>query len=116
MDEVADLSSLTKVQLETIKLYLAVTHHTISLEEALRSRKISGVSKGTHYRIVSQARGNLERSLFTVVVGVQMGLLKPTDLQKFFASVSLLPTDVDPDKVPEVMSLVQALVSRLVML
>ena len=115
-DAVADLSSLTKVQADTLKLYLAVSQNVISLESALKSRKISGISKGTHYRIVSQARKNLERSLFTVAVGVQMGLLKPMDLQKFFTSVALVPTEVDPDDLPEVMSLVRALVTKLVML
>ena len=116
VEAIADLSSLTKVQLETLKLYLAIAKNEISLQEALRSRKFSGVSKGTHYRIISQARGNLERSLFTIVVGLQMGLVKPPDLQKFFASVSLVPTEVDPDKLSEVISLIQVLVSKLVML
>jgi hypothetical protein len=115
IDAIVDMSSLTRVQLETLKLYVAVTQNQITLQEALRSRKILGISKGTHYRIISQARRNFERSLFTVAVGVQMGLLKPTDLQKFFTSVSTVPDQVDPERLPEVMSLVETLVSRLVM-
>jgi len=115
VDAVIDSSSLTKVQLETLKLYVALGKNEISLQKALRSRRISGVSKGTHYRIVSQARRNIEQSLFTVAVAVQMGLLKTSDLQKFFVSVSSVPTEVNADQLHDVMSLLQALVSKLVM-
>ena len=115
-DAIVDKSSLTKVQVETLKLHLAILKNEISLDAALRSRKISRISKGTHYRIVSQARGNLESSLFTIAAGVQLGLLKPDDLQKFFTSVSLVPTEVDPENLPQVMSLMNALVRKLVML
>ncbi len=112
----ADQSSLTEVQVKTLKLHLAVRDNIITLQKALESRKTSGISRGTHYRIVSQARANLERSLFTVAVGVQMGILDPSDLEKFIGSVSLVPAEVDAERVPEVISLMRALVSKLVML
>jgi len=54
--------------------------------------------------------------LFTVAVGVKMGLLKPEDLQKLISTISLIPEDVDQEKLPEVVALLRALADRIVML
>ena len=51
-----------------------------------------------------------------MAVAVQMGLLKPEDVQKLISAVSMIPTDVDPEKLPEVMALVRVLADRIVML
>jgi len=83
---------------------------------ALKTRKNPGISRGTHYRILTQAKKNVTKSLFTVAVAVQMGLLKPEDVQKLISAVSMIPTDVDPEKLPEVMALVRVLADRIVML
>ena len=86
------------------------------MDAALRMRKNSGISRGTHYRIVAQGKNNIIRSLLTVATAVQMGLLKPDDVQKLISMVSTIPIDVDSDRLPEVIALVKLLAQRIVML
>jgi Glu-tRNA(Gln) amidotransferase subunit E-like FAD-binding protein len=97
-------------------MHLAVTKHEINMQEVLKSRKSSGISKGTHYRILAQAKKNIRRSLFTVATAAQLGLLKPDDVQKLISSVSMIPVKVDSQKLPEILALINAVVDRIVML
>jgi len=86
------------------------------MQQALTTRKNSPISRGTHYRIVAQAKRNIKESLFTVATAVQLGVVKQEDVQKLITTVSRMPADVDQEKLPEVMALVSALVDRIVML
>jgi hypothetical protein len=113
---ITDLSSLTRVQVETLKIHRAVLKGEINMDIALKIRRNSGISRGTHYRILSQAKKNVTKSLLTVAAAVQMGLLKPEDVQKLISTVSMIPSDIDPEKLPEVMGLVRVLADRIVML
>lgn len=115
-ESVADLSSLTRVQIATIQLHQSVTKSQINMQDALVTRKNSAISRGTHYRILAQARKNVRESLFTVATAVQMGLLREEDVDKLISTVSKIPADVDSDKLPEVIALVSALANRIVML
>jgi hypothetical protein len=115
-EAVADLSSFTKVQVDTLKIHLAVRKGEINMDDALKMRKSSGISRGTHYRILAQAKKNLKESLLTVAVAAQMGFIKPEDVQKLIATVSMIPEQVDSEKLPEVLALVKAVADRIVML
>jgi len=86
------------------------------MNTALRIRRNSGISRGTHYRILAQAKKNVAQSLFTVATAVQMGLVKPEDVQKLISAVSMIPAEMDSEKVPEVMTLAKVLADRIVML
>jgi hypothetical protein len=86
------------------------------MDIALKTRRKSGISRGTHYRILTQAKKNVKQSLFTVATAVQMGLLKAEDVQKLISTISMIPADVDSEKLPEVMALVNTLADRIVML
>jgi len=86
------------------------------MKEALIMRKNTSISRGTHYRILTQAKKNVKQSLFTIAIAVQLGLLKPEDVQKLVSTVSKIPLDMDQNKVPEVIALLSALVDRIVML
>ena len=112
----SDLSSLTRVQVDTLKVHQALTKGEINMDTALRTRKNSGISRGTHYRILQQARKNVVKSLLTVATAAQLGLLKPEDVQKLIATVSTIPVDLDPTKMSEVVTLVAVLADRIVML
>jgi hypothetical protein len=101
---------------ETLKIHRAVLKGEINMDVALTTRKNSGISRGTHYRILTQARKNVTKSLFTVATAVQMGLVKPEEVQKLISAVSMIPADMDPEKLPEVMALVRVLADRIVML
>lgn len=113
---IASLSALTEVQVETLGLHDAVAKNAITLQSALKIRKEEGIQRGTYYRILSQAKKNIKESLFTVAIGVQFGLLKTEDVQKLITSVSMVPTEVDPDRLPEILGLMNALADRIVML
>jgi len=114
-DAIANLSSLTRIQVETLKVHRAVLKDEIKMDIALRIRKNTGISRGTHYRILAQARKNITQSLFTVATAVQMGLLRSEDVEKLISSVSMIPADLDPEKLPEVIALVKVLADRIVM-
>ena len=85
------------------------------MEAALKLRKSSGISRGSHYRVLSQAKNNVLESLFTVATAVQIGILRADDVQKLLATVSLIPEDADPEKLAEVMVLVRTIAARIVM-
>jgi len=112
----SDFSSLTRIQVETLKIHRAMLKREINIDVALKTRKNVGISRGTHYRIVAQAKSNIIKSLLTVAIAAQMELLKPEDVQKLISTVSMIPVDVDPDKLSEVVALVHVLVQRIVML
>jgi hypothetical protein len=111
----ADLSSLTRIQVETLKIQHNVLRGEIKIDNALKIRKSSGISRGTHYRILAQAKKNITRSLFTVAIAVQMGLVKSEDVQKLISSVSTIPLEVDPETLPQIIALVKVLADRIVM-
>jgi hypothetical protein len=115
-DAIASMSSLTKIQVATLKIQLALKNHTITMEQALQMRKNSRISKGTHYRVLGQAKNNIRESLLTVVVAAQMGLIRPEELQRLVTSVSVIPDRVDQTRLGEVLALVDALADRIVML
>ena len=112
--ELSELSSLTRTQLETLKIHRSMQKAEINIHTALRMRKDSGISRGTHYRILAQAKKNVRESLFTVATAVQLGLIKPDDVQKLVATVSLVPVDMSEERNGEVLALLEALVDRIV--
>jgi len=114
-ETLTDLSSLTKIQAETLELHVAIRHSKINVSQALQKRKNSGISRGTHYRILSQARKNIRESLFTVAVAVQLGLIKQEDVQKLISTVSAIPSDIPPERLVEVVALANVLADRIVM-
>lgn len=116
LDVLGDQSALTRTQLETVKIHLALRKSAISLDEALKIRKIGGISRGTHYRILNQARKNVRESVFTVAAMVQMGIARPEDLQRLLALMSTMPPEVAEDRLQEFTAIVGALVDRIVML
>jgi len=115
-DRPANLSSLTRIQMETLRIHLEVRKSSVNIQEALKIRKGSGISRGTYYRILAQARKNIRQSLFTVVVMLQLGVLKPDDVQKLVAAISVIPQEVEEEKYEEVLAIVGTLIDRIVML
>jgi predicted DNA-binding protein (UPF0251 family) len=114
-EAIVDLSSLTRIQLETLKIHRAVLKDEIKMDVALKMRRNVGISRGTHYRILAQARKNITQSLFTVATVVQMGLIRSEDVEKLISNVSMIPADLDSSKLPEIIALVKVLADRIVM-
>jgi hypothetical protein len=111
-----ELSSLTRTQLDTLRINISLRKGEINLEKALERGNNGRISRGTHYRILAQARKNVKKSLFTLAVAVQLGLVRPEDVQKLLSSVSMVPTDLDSEQVREVIGVLRLLVDRIVML
>lgn len=86
------------------------------MQEALKIRKDSSISKGTHYRILAQARRNVRKSVFTMAMAVQLGIVRSDELQKLMVLMSKAPMEADPATMEEVTAIVVALVNRIVML
>jgi len=111
---ISSLSSLTDVQLETLELHLALKRNELTMEEALKKRKISGISRGSHYRILGQAKHNIRQSMFTLAIATRLRLVKEEEVQKFVASVMMIPTSLDAERIPDVLALLSALAERIV--
>jgi hypothetical protein len=58
----------------------------------------------------------VKESLFTLATAARLGLLKPEDVQKLISTVTMIPSEVDPGKLPEILALVNAVADRIVML
>lgn len=114
LESVCDLSSLTRTQAETLEMHHRVRESQINMETALKMRKVTGIRRGTHYRILAQARRNVKQSLFTVAVAVRLGLLKAEDVQRLIVSISAIPEGIDPDRLAEVIRLAELLADRIV--
>ena len=108
-------SSLTRVQVETIALRKRVMVGQLKLVEAAGLRGGGPVRVGSFYRVLDQARSNVQRSIFSVLLAVRLGVLKPEELTRLFSLVSQ-PAEVDRDTASQVMGVLNPLIRRLVML
>jgi len=115
-DLLGERSSLTVAQMKALKLHLTVSRGDFSLKEALAMREGGAISRGTHYRVLSQGKTNLLRGIFSVCLAISLGLVDRGELDRFFLAISKVPPEIDPDDAANVMSLVDTLAQRLVML
>jgi len=111
----SDLSSLTKVQVETLRIQRMVRESQINMASALKIRKKAGITRGSHYRILGQARKNVKESLFTVATAVQMGMVKPDDVQRLISLASSVPEESDSARLAEAIELIKLVADRIVM-
>ncbi len=107
-------ASLTDTQLESLSLYRRVLNGEITSKEAALLRTPKSVSLGTYHRVLNQAIRNLQASVWTVLVGVNLGLLRSQELKRL---VDLLPktADLGEESETELLAVIQAIVSHLVM-
>lgn len=113
--EISRLSSLTSTQFETLGIHESLRKNEISMDFALTVRKSAGISKGTHYRILAQGKKNMRESLFTLVTAVQLGLVRPDDVERLLSTAARIPADIDEARIPEIVTLLRVLVDRIVM-
>jgi len=119
--ELGPKSSLTVRQLAALSEYIRVASGEIGLLEASqvlstgRKKGIIGhpVSAGSYYRIVSQAKKNVRRSLMTTIIALRLGLLNFDDVRKMFELVGRAQ-DVSDQEADHFFGLLTALVDRMV--
>ena len=87
-------SSLTSRQLDSLASYMRVASGEIRFRDAASiasSGRTKGVEKpltiGSYYRTLTQARTNIRESLVTVLIGMQLGVLKVEEVRKLFELV-----------------------------
>lgn len=114
-EELTRLSSLTLVQVDTLKIQELIRKDAINRGDALKLRKAEGISRGTYYRILSQAKKNMRESLFTLVLGVQLGLIRAEDVERLLSTTSRIPSGVEEERIPEIVTLIRILIERIVM-
>jgi hypothetical protein len=106
--------SLTKTQIEAAKLRKQVERGDMTAQEALARR--GDTTAGAFYRVVTQAKANVTQSIYTILLASRLGITSLEDFQRLLLLVSKIPSEPSSQELEDVMSLVDALVKRLVML
>ncbi len=108
-------SALTDAQVETISLRKRVMNGQLRAREAVSLRSKGPVKPGTFYRVLDQSRRNVERSVFSILLSVRLGVLGADELNRLFSLVSQ-PGEMDEESAAQVMGVLDPLVKRLVTL
>lgn len=108
-------SSLTKTQIERLRVYISLEIGLDSSVGGEPGHVISGVSQGAYYRVLDQAKNNVEQALYTLLLCSRLGIIRADELTRLLNLVSKLPSE-SSENTQEVISLVEALVKKIVML
>ena len=107
--------SLTKTQVDRLVMQISREREVVPEEGLERKYVISGVSEGAYYRVVSQAKKNVEESLYTMLLCSRMGILRSEDLVRLLNLIEKIPSGAS-ENTDEVISLIDALTKKIVML
>lgn len=116
LDEfLASRASLTKRQIECLSLQISAKNRLGERSQIERPHVIAGVTEGAYYRVLDQAHRNIVRAVYTMLLCSRMGILRAEDLRRLVNLMAKTPfEDVQTSK--EVISLIDALVTKIVML
>jgi hypothetical protein len=109
-------SSLTKKQIDRLILQISLQRGGTERVEGESGPTISGVSQGSYYRVLSQARSNIDQALYTVLLCSRIGVIQMEDLRRLLDLMAKAPSEVAEGDVDQLSALVAALVKRIVML
>ena len=112
----ADRSGLTSAQLETIELQKMVEKGEITASKAASMRHPGGVTPGAYHHTLGQAKSNVEEAIYTLLLADRLAILKIDDFRRLLELISRTPRSLDEVESSEVVSLVDALVRKIVML
>lgn len=107
-------SSLTKTQIERLKVYISLSNE---LDPTVNEPGYvtSGVSEGAYYRVLDQAKNNVNQALYTLLLCSRLGVIRTEEFTRLLNLVSKVPPG-STENTQEVISLVEALVKKIVML
>jgi len=85
----------------------------ISSKEAANLRTPQPVKVGTYHRVLGQALQNLQSAIWTVIVGLNLGLIRAEELKHL---IEVLPSNLEPDEFhqEELLDVIRAIVRRVV--
>lgn len=98
-------SSLTNTQLDTILSYITVRHSDGKLEEMLVVRDGPKITKGSFLRTLKQARDNVKKSIYSILILSYLGVLDTNFVMGFgkvvdtFQELRTVGEINDPDQV-----------------
>src|SRR3989442_14685646 len=89
------LSALTEAQIESLQLHRRVLRGEINSREAARLRTPDPVKLGTYHRVLDQALRKLQSAIWTVIVGLNLGLVRGEEIKRL---IEVLPSNLETDE------------------
>ena len=115
-------SSLTSRQLESLVSYMRVASGEIRFRDAASiasSGRTKGVEKpltiGSYYRTLTQARTNIRESLVTVLIGMQLGVVKAEEVRKLFELIGTGARELSEYDQDRLIQVLGALLDRIIL-
>jgi hypothetical protein len=115
-------SSLTSRQLESLVSYMRVASGEIRFRDAASiasSGRTDGKEKpltiGSYYRTLTQARTNIRESLVTVLIGMQLGVVKVEEVRKLFELVGVGARELSEYDQDRFIQVLGALLDRIIL-
>lgn len=109
-------SVITNIQLETLLLQQRVTKREIKVIDATKLRKPEGVTVGSYHRVLGQARENLERAIFTLLLGAKMRIIDTTDVVRLLNVISTVPDEMSEEDLNQFIRVTSELVKKIVVI
>ena len=116
-------SSLTTRQFASLTSYVRVTSGEIRLRDAAliaSSGRIKGdpqktLTLGSYYRTLAQAKTNVRKSLVTILVSLQLGVVRPEELRRLFELVGAGARELSEEEQERFVRILQALLDRMIL-
>ncbi len=109
-------SAITGVQLDTLLLQQRVNKREMRVADARKLRKPEGVTVGSYYRVLDQARDNLERAIFTLLLGAKLHVIQTDGVVRLLNMVSAAPDEMPEEDLDQFMRVVTELVRRILVI
>ena len=107
-------SDLTDVQVISLELYLRFRSGELTLKEAAALRD-GGVSIGSFYRTVQQARHRVRSACITLLVALWVGVVRAEDLRRLLEIAGRGAPNFSEAEEDQLLAVLGALVDKIVM-
>jgi len=116
-------SRLTSRQIEALAVYRRVVSGEIKFREAasiassgrVRGDAQKALTIGSYYRTLTQARTNVKQSLVTVLIGIQLGVVRIEEVRRLFELVGAGSREISEDEAERFTRVLGAILERIVM-
>lgn len=108
-------SSLTETQFESLLSYRKVKSGQMHFRDAAGSRSKKPVTVGSYYRTVQQARNRVRESVVTILIAMEIGLIRLEDVRRLLELVGKANTEVAEEDSERFGEILQTLLDKIVM-
>jgi len=88
---------------------------SIASSGRIRGDPQKALTLGSYYRTLTQAKTNVRRSLVTVLVGIQLGVVRPEELRRLFELVGAEARELSEEEQERFVRILQALLDRMIL-